>query len=122
MKNDNEIRERLNDAAKELDELMADDNDIVGYLKLGFTSTTGRLVKIGYILAIILTFILLFTGYKFVNAPESEQVYWGVFLLLSFNSQVAVKLWIFSQNNRNFLAKEIRLMELRLRNYREGEK
>ena len=118
MKHDNDIREHLNVASRELDELMAEDSDFVGYLKLGFTSSTGRLVKIAYVLAVILTITLLFTGYKFVTVAGSEQLFWGVFLLLSFNSQVAVKLWIFSQNNRNSLAKEIRLLELRLRNYK----
>ena len=84
------------------------------YLKLGFTSET--LVKIGYGLAVILSVLFLFTGFKFMTATEADQIFWGVFLILTFNAQVAVKLWIFSQSNRNFLAKEIRLIELRLKN------
>ena len=65
------------------------------YFKLGFTS--GTLVKIGYGLAVILSVLFLFTGYKFMTATEADQIFWGVFLILNFNAQVAVKLWIFSQ-------------------------
>lgn len=118
MVNDDRIKEELSSASKALDELMAENDGIKGYLKLGFQSSTGRLVKIGYALAIALSVLMFFTGYKFFTAEQSREVFWGICLLLSFNAQVATKLWIFSQSNRNFIAKEIRLMELRLKTNR----
>ncbi|MEX1222226.1 MAG: DUF6768 family protein [Idiomarina sp.] len=116
MSNDKRIKQDLADAAKQLDELMTNEQSITSYLKLGFQSGSAKLVKIGYVLAIALTLLMFFTGYHFFTVEPSGQTFWGICLLLSFNAQVATKLWIFSQSNRNFLAKEIRLMELRLKN------
>ena len=115
MTHDERIQEKLHEASRELDELMSENDGITGYLKLGFQSSTEKLVKLGYALAIVLTCLMFFTGYKFLTTVPEGQVFWGVFLILSFNAQVATKLWIFSQSNRNFIAKEIRLMELRLK-------
>ncbi|WP_417441516.1 DUF6768 family protein [Idiomarina sp.] len=115
MTHDDRIKKELSNASQELDELMGENEGITGYLKLGFQSSTGKLVKIGYALAVLLTFVMFFTGYRFFTAEPTEQLFWGVCLILSFNAQVATKLWIFSQSNRNFIAKEIRLMELRLK-------
>ncbi|MEL7797945.1 DUF6768 family protein [Idiomarina loihiensis] len=120
MTNDERIKEELHTASRELDELMSENEGITGYLKLGFQSSTGKLVKLGYALAIVLTLLIFFTGYKFFTALPDAQVFWGVCLILSFNAQVATKLWIFSQSNRNFIAKEIRLMELRLKAREQG--
>ncbi|RUO77323.1 DUF6768 family protein [Idiomarina seosinensis] len=115
MTDNDRTKEQVSSASQELDELMKENQGITGYLKLGFQSSTAGLVKLSYVLAILLTAIIFFTGYKFFNAEQSQQVFWGVCLILSFNAQVATKLWIFSQSNRNFIAKEIRLMELRLK-------
>lgn len=114
MKNDELIKQRLLEATKEIDELITENNDIKSYLKLGFRSSTGSLVRMAYTMAIILTVLLLYAAYRFYISAPSEGLFWGVCLLLSFNAQVATKLWIFSQNNKNYIAKEIRLMELRL--------
>ena len=114
MKNDELIKQILLEATKEIDELITEKNDIQSYLKLGFRSSTGSLVRIAYVMAIILTALLMYAAYRFYISAPADGLFWGVCLILSFNAQVATKLWIFSQNNKNYIAKEIRLMELRL--------
>lgn len=110
---DEKIKQDLQQQAKDLDALMNNDDSLSGYLKLGFTSSFGWLVKLGYVLATLLTFVLLYCGFKFFIAVPDNQVFWGVCLILSFNAQVATKLWIFMQTNRIQLLRDIRLMELR---------
>lgn len=41
-------------------------------------------------------------------------------LVLAFQAQVAIKLWIFMETNRNHTAREIRRLELRLRQQERG--
>jgi hypothetical protein len=110
---DEKIKQDLQQQTKDLDALISNDDSLSGYLKLGFTSKMGWLVKLGYALTILLTFVLLYCGFNFFTALPDKQVFWGVCLILSFNAQVATKLWIFMQTNRMQLLRDIRLMELR---------
>jgi heme/copper-type cytochrome/quinol oxidase subunit 4 len=113
---DEKIKQDISKQAQELDELMQSDDGLISYLKVGFSSKFAWLVKMGYALAIVLSIIMIYCGIKFFNAPAQEQLFWGVCLIISFNAQVATKLWVFMHTNRNHLAKEIRLLELRLGN------
>lgn len=108
---DKEISDKLKQQSNELDALVS--GGLSNYLKLGFTSGFRGLMKLGYALAIVLTFVIIWCGYEFFSAPADNQIFWGVCLILSFNAQVAVKLWIFMQTNRNIISKEIRLLALR---------
>jgi hypothetical protein len=113
MKNeiDEKIKRELQKQSEELDELI--DGGLKSYLKLGFESRFVGIMKIGYLLAILFTFLLVWCGYEFFNASSDDQVFWGVCFILSVNIQIAVKLWIFMQTNQNILSKELRLMQLR---------
>ncbi|MFC0445163.1 DUF6768 family protein [Pseudidiomarina halophila] len=94
--------------------MATDDTGLTGYLKAGFTSSFSWVMKVAYLLAIVLTVFIFWTGYEFFTASADEQVYWGILLLLVFNAQVATKIWIFLETGRNHTANEIRRMEVRL--------
>jgi hypothetical protein len=110
---DEKIKKDLLEQSKELDGLMAENESLGGYLSIGFSSGLGWLVKIGYLLAIALSILLIYCAYQFFTAPAENEVFWGVCLILSFQAQVATKLWIFMQSNRSYLSKELRLLEYR---------
>jgi hypothetical protein len=112
-KSDDDIRHYLKQQSQELDNMLGD--GLTDYLKLGFASNFSGIMKLGYAIAIALTLALFYCGYQFFTAPEANQVFWGVLLILSFNAQVATKLWIFMQTNRNMLSKEMRMIEVRQR-------
>ena len=67
------------------------------------------------VMAVVLTAVIFWCGYQFVVASPEQQLFWGVWLILAFQAQVAIKLWIFMETNRNHTAREIRRLELRLR-------
>ncbi len=113
---DEKIKQDLENQSKQLDTLVGEKLGLFEYMKLGFASNIGWVVKLGYVLAIILSVIMIYCGYRFFIAAEDEQLFWGVCLIISFNAQVATKLWIFIQTSRNHLSREIRLMMLRLNN------
>jgi hypothetical protein len=110
---DEKIKHDLAQQAKDLDALMSKDESLFDYVKLGFTSHFGWLIKLGYVLAILVTLVLFYCGFNFFTATPDNQVFWGICLILSFNAQVAIKLWIFMQTNRIQLLRDIRLIELR---------
>ncbi|BCO17224.1 hypothetical protein KUC3_00810 [Alteromonas sp. KC3] len=112
-KSDDDIKHYLKQQSQELDNMLGD--GLTDYLKLGFASNFSGIMKLGYAIAIALTLALFYCGYQFFTAPEVNQVFWGVLLILSFNAQVATKLWIFMQTNRNMLSKEMRMIEVRQR-------
>lgn len=112
-KSDDDIKHYLKQQSQELDNMLGD--GLTDYLKLGFASNFSGIMKLGYAIAIALTVALFYCGYQFFTAPEVNQVFWGVLLILSFNAQVATKLWIFMQTNRNMLSKEMRMIEVRQR-------
>lgn len=120
MNTDEQIKKDLADEAKALDELMEQGPGLSGYLKQGWKSDIGWVVKAGYGLGLLFSALLIFCGYRFFTATPDTELFWGVLLILSFNAQVATKLWIYMQTNRNHTAREIRLLELRLKASRAG--
>lgn len=108
---DDKIKQDLRNQSQELDSLL--DDGLGTYLKLGFSARFAWLTKVGYVLAIVLSVLMIYCGYRFFTALPDQQVFWGVCLIISFNAQVATKLWIFMQTNRNILSRELRLLELR---------
>ncbi|MGQ4275616.1 DUF6768 family protein [Pseudidiomarina sp. E22-M8] len=114
MATDDKFEQQLNEQSAELQRLMKDDSGLIGYLKAGFTSNFSWVMKVAYLLAIVLTVFIFWTGYEFFTAAADEQLFWGVLLILVFNAQVATKIWIFLETGRNHTGKEIRRMEVRL--------
>lgn len=104
------IKQDITKQSEELDSLMLENNSLGGYLKLGFSSDMGWMMKVGYALAILFSVSLFYCGYHFFTASNDQQVFWGVCLILSFQAQVATKLWIYMQTNRLYLSKELRLI------------
>lgn len=114
MKNDfdKEISQTLKNQAQELDAML--DGGMFNYLKYGFDKNFAGIMRLGYAIAIVLSILMFWVGFKFFTAMPEEQSFWGVLLILSFIAQVTTKLWIFMQTNRNILSRELRMMELRL--------
>ncbi|MCP4866263.1 MAG: hypothetical protein GY897_20190 [Alteromonas sp.] len=109
---DDKIKQALQDQAKELDTLV--DGGLSDYLGQGFKGGFSSVMKLGYALAFALTGLIIFLGFRFFTAVAETELFWGVLLVLAFNAQIAVKLWIFMQTNRNIVSRELRLLELRL--------
>ncbi len=107
---DEKIKRDLEEQSNEIDKLMEESDSLQGYLRMSFSNGLGWLVKLGYLLAIVLTIVLAYCAYQFFTADKDNQIFWGVCLLLAFQAQVATKLWIFMQSNRSYLSKELRIL------------
>ncbi|WP_018982888.1 DUF6768 family protein [Salinimonas chungwhensis] len=108
MSKDNDLRSKLAQETAHLDSLIKGDESFADYLKTGFSSPSKRPMMLGYILAFLFTAALLFCGYQFFLVHTRDPVFWGVCLILSFQAQTTIKLWIYIQTNKQYQSEELR--------------
>lgn len=111
---DARLKERLTSQAAELDKLMAKDDDLTSMLKGGFKTGLKKIMMLHYIVAISLTVVIFYSGYEYFFIDANDKAFWGMVLLISFQAQVATKLWIWLEMNRWSQIKEIKRLQLYL--------
>lgn len=110
--NDNDIKRELARQAAELDKLMREEQGLNKVLASGFKGGLGAVMAIAYGLAVLLAVAMFYCGYQFFTAAATEQNFWGILLLLTFQAQVGTKLWIWLETNRSSTVREIKRLEL----------
>ncbi|MDX1705358.1 DUF6768 family protein [Pseudidiomarina sp.] len=111
---DDKIKQDLSEQAHERDRMMAENRGLFAHLAAGFRLGMRWVMVIGYLLAILLTAAMIYTGYHFLTTAADERVLWGVLFLTALIMQVTTKLWIWTESNRKSLLLELKRMELRL--------
>lgn len=86
----------------------AQSTGFINYLRMGFASDFPAIMKLGYVMAIIFSVLIFYSGYHFFSADKNSELFWGVCLVLSVNAQITVKLWIYMQTNHNIVMQELR--------------
>lgn len=109
---DKDIKAELAQQASEIDRLMQNEPGLARMLRGGFHSGMRHIMVIAYLLALSLTVVLLVSGYHFFTVVPAEQLFWGVILLLAFQAQVAVKIWIWLEMSRSSTVRELKRLEL----------
>ena len=103
MKTDDEIKHAFKEQSDALDALLDKELEksqgLSDYMKLSVASGFGWLVKVGYVLAVLLSLLMFYCGYHFFTATPDKEMFWGVCLVLSMQMQIATKLWIFMHAN-----------------------
>ncbi|WP_404343224.1 DUF6768 family protein [Pseudoalteromonas mariniglutinosa] len=67
---------------------------------------------VGTLLAFVLTGVFMVSAYQFYVATQIEQqLFWAVCFITSLMMQIAVKLWLFMEMNRQSIIKEIKRSE-----------
>lgn len=109
---DNDIKQQLAKQAAELDTLMREEQGLEKVLASGFKGGLGGIMTIAYILAIALAVAIFYCGYQFLTVAAEQQLFWGVLLLLAFQGQVGIKLWIWLESHRSSTLRELKRLEL----------
>jgi len=113
MKLDEKIKAELESEADAIDNLLLDETGLFSMAKSSFKGGMGRWMVIINIVIILVTAVLLWTGYEFFTATNIEgYTFWGVCLLLSAYAQVSMKQWVWMEMNRSSLMREIKRVEL----------
>lgn len=112
---DDRIRQELQRDRKEVDEILAEEDGLLGRLGPAYRGGLKRYVYLVTAIAVVLTGLIFWSGYRFFTAPDvAALVFWGVILIIALIAQVAMKLWIWMEMNRSLVVRETKRLELAL--------
>ena len=111
---DKKIRQQLAKEKAQLCQQQTADASLFAMLGDAYKGRLGGWMVLMSIIALLLSGLMLWSGYQFFFVVESlnELIRWGVTLLLSSMMQIAIKMWTFNEVNRNALQREIKRLEL----------
>ncbi len=110
---DERIRKELEDDNVDVEDILAEEKSLFGMLFRTYRGGLRRWVYLGTVIAIVLTVLIVWSGYRFFTAPGVEDmVFWGVVFLLVVQVQIAMKQWIWMEMNRSSLVRETKRLEL----------
>ncbi|MEZ9199010.1 DUF6768 family protein [Shewanella sp. 10N.286.54.B9] len=111
---DKKIRQELAKEKAQLSQQQTADKSLFAMLGDAYKGRLGGWMVLMSIIALLLSGLMLWSGYQFFFVVESlhELIRWGVTLLLSSMMQIAIKMWTFNEVNRNALQREIKRLEL----------
>ncbi len=110
---DEKIKSELENQARDIDNILLDDQGVIAMAKSSFRGGMRRWMIAINITILIVTVVMLWTGYQFFTANTLDgYLFWGVCLLLSAYSQVAMKQWVWMEMNRSSIMLEIKRVEL----------
>lgn len=110
---DKRIKDELENEATEIDRILANEKGLFGMLTATFTGSLRRWVWVGTVIGTLLTVFIFYSGYRFFIAPEvTDQLFWGVILLIAVHAQVAMKMWIWMEMNRASIVRETKRLEV----------
>lgn len=110
---DNRIKDALADEADSIDEILNDKQGLFDMVLGTFKSGLGVWVWAVNIITLIVTGLMVWSGYEFFTASQqADQVYWGICTLITLSAQIALKQWIWMEMNRGSLLREIKRVEI----------
>lgn len=121
MNEDKEFVQLLARQNAEIDRLMREEQGLPAVLAAGLHGGMSTWMKMAYMLAILLALAIFYCGYRFFTAPATDQLYWGMLLLLSIQLQVGTKLWIWLESQRTGTLRELKKVQLALAQLQQRE-
>ncbi|NNG43154.1 hypothetical protein HJP15_09535 [Pseudoalteromonas sp. NEC-BIFX-2020_002] len=110
---DEKIKHSLQAEQHNLESILESDPGLFKQL-IGIYKGKMRLWTIlGTFFAFIFTAIFILSAYQFFNSEQ--QLFWAVCFVSSLMMQIAIKLWLFMEMNRQSIMKEIKRSELEIR-------
>ncbi|ABV88264.1 DUF6768 family protein [Shewanella pealeana] len=111
---DEKIRQQLLKESEQINSQLKRDPSLFAMLGDAFKGRLGGWMILMSIIAFLLSLLMLWSGYQFFFVVESPValIKWGVTLLLASMMQIAIKMWIYNEMNRNATAREIKRLEL----------
>ena len=110
---DDRIKRELENEAESIDEILNDKQGLFDMVAGSFKSGLGRWVVLINIVILIVTGLMIWSGYEFFVATELDgRIFWGVCLAVSATAQIAMKQWVWMEMNRSSLLREIKRVEI----------
>ncbi|MCL1145980.1 hypothetical protein L2747_08155 [Shewanella marinintestina] len=111
---DDKIRQQLSKESEAISHQIKRDPSLFSMLGDAYKGRLGGWMILMSIVAFMLSLLMLWSGYQFffVAVSSVALIKWGVTLLLASMMQIAIKMWIYNEMNRNATAREIKRLEL----------
>ncbi len=109
---DDKIKQELEKELPNVEKIMAKEQGLFDMLFATFNSSMRGWVIAVNVVTLIVSGLMIWTGYEFFVADDSQQMFWGMCLLICLNAQIALKQWIWSEMRRHSLMREIKRLEL----------
>ncbi|WP_105200351.1 MULTISPECIES: DUF6768 family protein [unclassified Pseudoalteromonas] len=107
-----QIKSELAQERQQLDGILSRDEGLFARLGQTYQGSMRFWVWFSTLLALIATAAFIYCGYRFYIATEvGAQIFWAVWFIVGLMVQIAVKLWIFMEMNRNSIIREIKRTE-----------
>ena len=110
---DEKIKQSLQAEQYNLESILESDPGLFKQLSGVYNGNMRRWTILGTFFAFILTAIFILSAYQFFNSEQ--QLFWAVCFVSSLMMQIAIKLWLFMEMNRQSIIKEIKRSELEIR-------
>ncbi|MGS0683055.1 DUF6768 family protein [Shewanella sp. 125m-7] len=111
---DEKNRQQVLKESEQIDRQLKRDPSLFAMLGDAYKGRLGGWMILMSIIAFLLSLLMLWSGYQFffVVVSPVALIKWGVMLLLASMMQIAIKMWIYNEMNRNATAREIKRLEL----------
>ena len=110
---DERIKKELETEAEVIDEILNDKQGIFDLVAGSFKSGLGVWVVLINIVILLVTGIMIWSGYEFFIAEQlDDRIFWGVCLVISAVAQIAMKQWVWMEMQRSSLLREIKRVEI----------
>jgi hypothetical protein len=110
---DERIKKELETEAEVIDEILNDKQGIFDLVAGSFKSGLGVWVVLINIVILVVTGLMIWSGYEFFIAEQlDDRIFWGVCLVISAVAQIAMKQWVWMEMQRSSLLREIKRVEI----------
>ena len=111
---DEKIRKQLLEESEQLSSQLKREPSLFTMLGDAYKGRLGGWMILMSIIAFLLSLLMFWSGYQFffVVVSPAELIKWGVTLLLASMMQIAIKMWLYNEMNRNAIQREIKRLEL----------
>lgn len=120
---DDKITKQLEDEASEIDRILANENKgLTSLLNAGLKGSMRPWFIVANIIIAINFLALVYVVYSFFTQSSSEQLFWGILSVMSFQFHIAAKSWLFNEMNRSLLMRELKRLEVVIAEYCQAAK
>lgn len=110
---DDKIKRELEDEARDLEPLLIHQQGIIEMGISAFKGGLGRWLVLISVVTLIVSIVMIWCGYNFVVASSvDDRVFWGVWLIVSLNAQIAMKQWTWMEARRVSILREVKRVEV----------
>ncbi len=111
---DKKIKEELESEAKQLDQILVQQDGIFTMLANAYKGALGGWVILVSIIALVVTGFIVWAGYEFffVESTITHKLHWAVVLIIALVAQVSLKMWTFMEMNRQSTMRELKRIEI----------